>query len=135
MLEAGCGTGFITIPAARLVGDQGSLVAMDILSESVEVVSKKVQAANLQNVRVIQGDALNTNLGTASFHTVIMFGVIPAPMVPLNRVLTEMHRVLKPEGNLAIWPPIPGWLPQSILRSGLFTKARKRHGVYNFKRC
>jgi len=73
-------------------------------------------------------------LDTESFHTVILFGVIPAPMLPLTRLLTEMHRVLKPEGILAVWPPVPGWLPQSILQSGLFTCANKRNGVCNFKR-
>jgi len=135
VLEIGCGTGFFTIPAAQLIGDQGFLLAMDILSDSVELVSKKVQAAKLQNVRVVKGDALNTNLDTESFHTVILFGVIPAPMLPLTLLLNEMHRVLKPEGILAVWPPVPGWLPQSILKSGLFTFASKRNGVYNFKRC
>jgi ubiquinone/menaquinone biosynthesis C-methylase UbiE len=135
VLEIGCGTGFFTLPAARLIGDQGFLVAMDILSESVELVTKKVQAAKLQNVRVVRGDALNTNLDSESFHTVILFGVIPAPMLPLTRLLTEMHRILKPEGNLAVWPPVPGWLPQSVLKSGLFIRASKRNGVYNFKRC
>ena len=136
VLEIGCGTGFFTIPAARLIGDQGSLVALDVLSESVELVSKKVQAVNLQNVRVIKDDALNTGLDTESFDTVILFGVIPAPMLPLTRLLTEMHRVLKPEGRLAVWLfPVSGWVPKAILRSGLFTYISKQNGVYNYRRC
>jgi demethylmenaquinone methyltransferase/2-methoxy-6-polyprenyl-1,4-benzoquinol methylase len=134
VLEIGCGTGFFTIPAARLIGDQGSLVAMDIIPESVEMVSKKVQTAQLHNVRVVKGDALRTNLDSASFQTVILFGVIPAPMVPLNQLLIELHRVLRPEGSLAVWPPVPGWLPQSVLKAGLFTLSSKRNNVYNFKR-
>ncbi len=134
VLEIGCGTGFFTIPAARMIGNHGRLVAMDILSESVELVSRKVTAAQLENVRVLKGDALKTNVESGSFDTVLLFGVIPAPMVPLIPLLTEMHRVLKPEGNLAVWPPVPGWLPQSILKPGLFTLASKRNGVYNFKR-
>ena len=32
VLEVGCGTGFFTIPAAKLIGDEGCLVAMDALS-------------------------------------------------------------------------------------------------------
>jgi demethylmenaquinone methyltransferase/2-methoxy-6-polyprenyl-1,4-benzoquinol methylase len=135
VLEMGCGTGYFTLPAARLIGDQGHLVAMDVLAESVELVSEKVQAANLKNVRVIKGDALGTHLDNESFHTVLLFGVIPAPMLPLNRLLPEMHRVLKPEGTLVVWPPVPGWLPGSILKSGLFSLSSKRNGVYNFKRC
>jgi ubiquinone/menaquinone biosynthesis C-methylase UbiE len=134
VLEVGCGTGYFTLPAARLIGEQGCLVAMDVLPESVESVSKKVQIAQLKNVRVIRGDARQTNLDAESFDTVLLFGVIPAPMLPLTKLLPEMHRVLTAEGSLAVWPPIPGWLPQSIVQSGLFTFTSKRNGVHNFRR-
>jgi ubiquinone/menaquinone biosynthesis C-methylase UbiE len=134
VLEIGCGTGFFTIPASGFIGDQGTLLSMDILSESVDYVSKKAQDANLNNVRVLKGDALNTNLELESFDTIILFGVIPAPMLPLNQILTEMHRVLKPEGTLAIWPPVPGLFPHSVLKSGLFSLGNKQNGVLNFIR-
>jgi ubiquinone/menaquinone biosynthesis C-methylase UbiE len=134
VLELGCGTGYFTIPAAQLLGEQGSLTSMDVLQESVQLVSRKVQEANLKNVRVVQGNAMDTGLDAGSFHTVLLFGVIPAPMVPLNRLLPEIHRVLKAEGHLAVWPHIPGWLPQAILRSGLFTLTGKQNGVTNFRR-
>jgi tRNA G46 methylase TrmB len=52
VLEVECGTGFFTISAAQLIGDQGCLVAMDVLSDYIERVSKKVQAADLKNVRL-----------------------------------------------------------------------------------
>jgi len=42
-------------------------------------------------------------LGTASIDKVLLFGVIPFPLLPLNRLLPEMHRVLKPEGVFAAW--------------------------------
>ncbi len=136
VLEVGCGTGFFTIPAAQLIGDQGCLVAMDVLSGYIERVSKKVQAADLKNVRVIKRDALDTGLAAASIDMVLLFGVIPFPSLPLNRLLPEMHRVLKPEGILAVWLfPISFGVPKSILRSGLFTYISKRNGVYNYKRC
>jgi demethylmenaquinone methyltransferase/2-methoxy-6-polyprenyl-1,4-benzoquinol methylase len=135
VLEVGCGTGYFTLPAARLIGDQGCLVAMDVLPESIEFVSKKAQAANLRNVRVVKGDARDTGLESGSFDTVLLFGVIPAPMLPLTRLLPEMHRVLKAEGILSVWPPIPGWLPKSILQTGLFAHTGKRNGVHNFRRC
>jgi len=105
VLELGCGTGFFTLPAAQVVGDQGSLVAMDILAASVETVSRKVQDANLKNVRVVKGDALDTKLDSESMDTVLLFGVLPAPMLPLDRLLPEMHRLLKPGGMMAVWPP------------------------------
>ena len=99
VLEVGCGTGFFTIPAAELIGDQGCLVAMDALSDYTKRVSKKVQSAGLKNVRVLKRDALDTGLDAASIDKVLLFGVIPFPLLPLNRLLPEMHRVRKPEGS------------------------------------
>jgi ubiquinone/menaquinone biosynthesis C-methylase UbiE len=83
---------------------------------------------------VIKGDARHTNLEATSFDTVLLFGVTPAPMLPLAQLLPEMHRVLKPGGCLAMWPPIFLWLPRSIVSSGLFELTAKRNGVYNFRR-
>ena len=138
VLEVGCGTGFFTIPAAHLIGDQGCLVAMDVSSGFIEQVSKKVQTADLKNVRIVKRDALDTGLDTTSMDKVLLFGVIPFPLLPLNRLLPEMHRVLKPEGSLAVWlfpPVVHFWVPKSILGSGLFEFTSKRNGVYNYRRC
>lgn len=132
VLEIGCGTGFFTLPAARLLGEQGSLVAMDMLAQSVETVAQKVQTANLTNVRVVQGDALDTQLEKARFDEVILFGVIPAPMLPMEKLMAETHRILKPGGILAVWPP--SWVHQSILQSGLFKYSNQQNGVTNYQR-
>ena len=72
VLEVGCGTGFHTVSAAQLIGDQGCLVAMDVLSDYVEQTSNKVQAAALKNVHVVKGDALDTGLDAESIDTVLL---------------------------------------------------------------
>jgi ubiquinone/menaquinone biosynthesis C-methylase UbiE len=46
VLEVGCGTGFFTLPAATLIGDQGRLIAMDVISDCITRVSKKAEATN-----------------------------------------------------------------------------------------
>jgi ubiquinone/menaquinone biosynthesis C-methylase UbiE len=131
VLELGCGTGFFTLAAAQLIGDKGHLISMDMLQASVDEVSRKANAANLKNVRVIKGDALNTRLESGSFDAVFIFGVIPAPALPLNRLLPEMRRILKPGGTLAVWPP--SWVQQGIQQSGLFTLTSQKNGVYNYR--
>jgi ubiquinone/menaquinone biosynthesis C-methylase UbiE len=132
VLEVGCGTGFFTLPIARLLGEQGNLVAMDMLPMSIEAVTKKVQTTNLKNVRVIQGDALDTQLAAESLDAVLIFGVIPAPMLPMEQLLSEIRRILKRGGIMAVWPP--SWVHQKIVQSGLFTLSSKRNGVSNYKR-
>ncbi len=137
VLEVGCGSGFFTLPTALLIGEQGHRVAMDVWPAYVERVSEKTRSANLKNVRVMEGDALDTGLDAASMDAVMLFGVIPFPLLPLNRLLPEMHRILKPEGFLTVWlwpPMVHFWVPKAILQSGLFNFMDKRNGVYNYKR-
>jgi len=91
----------------------------------------------LKNVKIEKRDALNTGLDAASIDTVLLFGVIPFPLLPLNRLLPEMHRVLKPEEILSVWlfPPLVHFrVPRSIPQSGLFSYIGKRSGVYNYRR-
>jgi len=133
VLEVGCGTGFHTVSAAHLIGDKGRLVAMEVLTDYIKWVSKKVQAAELENVQVVKRDALDTGLDVESIDTVLLFSVIPSPTLPLSRFLPEMHRVLKPEGTMAV-TTFP-WVHRSIRQSGLFTYISKRNGVYNYRRC
>lgn len=131
VLEIGCGTGFFTIPVAKLVDDNGSLTSIDILQESVDLVSKKVEAAKLKNVNVLKRDVVKTDFNPHTFDIVILFGVVPAPMVPLEQILSEINRVLKPDGVLSIWPSIPG-LRKSIQKHGLFSLINRKNGVLNF---
>jgi demethylmenaquinone methyltransferase/2-methoxy-6-polyprenyl-1,4-benzoquinol methylase len=131
VLEVGCGTGFFTIPAARLLGDQGRLVAMDRLPVSTEAVAAKVRTAGLTNVLVVVGNALDTRLEAESMDVVLIFGVIPAPMLPMDTLLAEMHRILKPGGTMAVWPP--SWIHRTIRRSGFFAYSGRRHGVVTYR--
>ena len=134
VLEIGCGTGFFTIPAAKLIGYNGSLIALDILPGSVSLVTRKVKDAGLTNVTVIEADALNTELDAGKFDIVLLFGVIPSPTMPYPKLFAEMHRVLKDDGILAVWPPIPKFLPGVVTQSGLFEAIEKRNSVWSFRK-
>jgi ubiquinone/menaquinone biosynthesis C-methylase UbiE len=94
-----------------------------------------VDEAGLDNVEVVQRDALDTSLDDATIDVALLYGVIPFPTLPLDRLLPEMHRVLKPGGILAVWLfPISFGVPAIIRRSGLFTPLGKRDGVYTYRR-
>jgi ubiquinone/menaquinone biosynthesis C-methylase UbiE len=132
VLEIGCGTGFFTLTAAELIGKTGYLISIDMLQASVDLVTEKVKIAGLKNVQVLQGDALNTKLADSSLDLIYIFGVIPAPMLAINKLMPEMHRILKPDGKLAVWPQ--SWTHQEIINTKLFIYSSKRNGVNNYQK-
>lgn len=135
VLEVGSGTGFFTIPAARLIGDQGRLIAMEPLADYVARLVDKTRAAGLGNVEVVRRDALDTKLQQQSVDRVLLFGAVPTPSLPLHQLLPEMHRVLKRDGVMAVWQlPFAAWVPHTIESSGFFDALGRRNGVYNYRR-
>jgi demethylmenaquinone methyltransferase/2-methoxy-6-polyprenyl-1,4-benzoquinol methylase len=135
VLEIGCGTGFFTIPAAKLVGDQGRVYAVDPHPTAIEQVARKIQNAGLTNVRLIKADATQAGLASGCIDLVLLFGVIPSPLIPLDRLLSEIHRLLRSEGTLAVWTALPWWSPASLARGRLFVYVGKESGVHNFRRA
>jgi len=134
VLEVGCGTGFFTIPAAEMVEDEGCVHAFDIHPLAVEKTAQKISDASLRNVRLTRTDALDTGLPDESYDLILLFGVIPAPVLPLNKLLPEMHRLLRPSGSMAVWTGLPIWSPRQVTKYGLFTYVGKRSGVHSFTR-
>jgi ubiquinone/menaquinone biosynthesis C-methylase UbiE len=135
VLEVGCGTGFFTIPAAELVGDEGRVYAIDPHPLAIEQVARKVRDAGLTNVRLIKADATEAGLASGSIDLALLFGVIPSPTLPLDRLLPEMHRLLRSEGGLAVWTAFPWWSPASLTRGGLFVYVGKESGVHDLRKA
>jgi len=101
VLEVGCGPGFFTVPAARLVGEKGGVYALDINPVAVERVRQKVNAQGVTNIEVACADAAHTGLPGQSFDLAFVFGLGHAAG-GLEGIWTEIHRLLKPEGVLAV---------------------------------
>ena len=101
VLEVGCGPGFFTIPAARIAGDKGTIHALDISPLAVERVQQKIEKEGATNVETILADAAQTGLPDQSFDFIFVFGFAHS-VGNMEDILTELHRLLKPAGILAI---------------------------------
>jgi demethylmenaquinone methyltransferase/2-methoxy-6-polyprenyl-1,4-benzoquinol methylase len=133
-LEVGCGRGFFTLPLAKMLGEEGRLYSLDITRVAVDIVTRKVESAGLSNVSVFQANAMDTDLPDSAVDIVLLLGMIPSPVLPLRRLLPEMHRVLRPGGTLAVWTAVPAWSPRSIVKSGLFAYMEKRDHSHSFRK-
>jgi len=127
VLEVGCGPGFFTVPAAEIVGKEGSVRAIDVNPLAVERVRGKIQQAGVSNAEAARADAARTGLPDGSFDLVFVFG-LARPIGRLEAIWAELHRVLKPGGVLSIegrlYPP-----------DELFHPVRRRGRISLFKRA
>jgi ubiquinone/menaquinone biosynthesis C-methylase UbiE len=100
VVEVGCGPGFFTVPAARIVGDGGHVYAVDIHPRSVERVKEKIEKEALSNMTALCVNASDTGLPGESIDLAFLFG-LRYIAGGLENLLIEMHRILRPEGILS----------------------------------
>jgi ubiquinone/menaquinone biosynthesis C-methylase UbiE len=100
VLDYGCGPGSYTIAAAEVVGNSGKVYAADIHPLAIKEVKKRANLKNLDNIITILTDC-NTNLEDNSVDNVLLLDIYHDLSDP-QRILTEIHRVLRKEGMLSV---------------------------------
>jgi len=101
VLDAGCGPGRLTLPAAEVVGQQGKVLAMDIQDEMITRVREKVQIAGLQNVEYLQAGLGDGKLRRGYFDRALLVTVLGEIPDQLS-ALKEIYDALKPGGILSV---------------------------------
>ena len=99
ILEVGCGPGHYTIPASKIVGENGFIYAIDINPFAIESVNKKVKKAGVKNVEGIVISVYDTGLEDQSIDLAFLFGV--RHVLDYIKVKKEMSRIIKTDGILA----------------------------------
>ena len=100
VLEVGCGPGFFTIPAAKIVGNEGVVYAVDVHPLAIERVKEKIEKEGIKNIKPILTNASNTGLPDQSIDLAFIFG-LRYIAGGLGNVIAEIHRILKPGGVLS----------------------------------
>jgi len=126
VLEVGCGPGFFTVPAASIVGEKGSVLALDVNPLAVEQVQQKIDEAGVNNAEVILANAARTDLPDQSFDLAFVFGVAH-PIGGMEAIWDELHRLLKVDGTLAVEGRLqpPDRLFEPVKRRGRICRFRK----------
>ena len=106
VLDAGCGPGRLTIPAAKAVGPNGLVIAFDVQAEMLGKVEKKITAEGLTNVTTVLGSLGEGLLEDDTFDRAILVTVL-GEVPDRAAALAEIYRALKPGGVLSVTEMIP----------------------------
>jgi precorrin-6B methylase 2 len=109
VLDFGCGSGAYAIPAAKIVGENGTIYALDKDKHALDELVTSARKRGLKNIkRIASAGDLRIELGNASVDSVILFDVFHSYYFPerrqRKRLLEEIRRVLKPGGALLVYP-------------------------------
>jgi ubiquinone/menaquinone biosynthesis C-methylase UbiE len=100
VLDFGCGPGGYIKPLARMVGPYGKIYALDMNPQAIRTVKTFISKYHLVNIETIISD-YKTGLADSSMDYVLLFDVLHHLPQP-ETVLAEFHRILKPDGILAM---------------------------------
>lgn len=99
MLDAGVGTGFAAIAAAKKAGPNGRVIGVDISPGMLRQARAAVEAEQLRNVELLQADACDLReLPSDAFDAIICAAALL--YMPVQAALTEWRRLLKPGGTI-----------------------------------
>jgi ubiquinone/menaquinone biosynthesis C-methylase UbiE len=98
-IDVGCGEGFFALPAARLVGAEGTVYGLDANPEAIAHLRQRADAEGLTNLQLKVGRGEDVVLCEACADFVF-FGIVLHDFDEPARVLANAARMLKPEGRL-----------------------------------
>lgn len=118
VLDAGCGTGLLTLALLKVLDQPLRITAVDLSSSSIGTARRAVaeNSGRTQSVRFAQANVLRLPFADDSFDLIMTSGVLE--YVSLSEGFTELARVLAPGGYMIHLPVRPS--PASKLLEVMF---------------
>jgi ubiquinone/menaquinone biosynthesis C-methylase UbiE len=107
VLDAGCGTGIVSLAFQDAAFDVKHSIALDLSYKSLEVARSEFRKRKklAKSVDTVQGNVLNLPFADESFDLILMCGVLE--YTPLDDGLREAARILKKGAPLVLLPVKP----------------------------
>jgi len=134
VLDYGCGPGSYIVPTAELIGDSGTVYALDIHPLAIKKVKDVASSRRLKKVKTIQSSC-STGLPDKSIDVVLLYDIFHDLSNP-NEILEELHRVLKSKGILSFSDHHlkETEILKAVQTEGLFKLANKGGKTYTFRK-
>jgi len=109
VLDFGSGSGNYTIPAARIVGEEGRVYALDKDRRDLDKLMQKAESEGLKNIeRMETSGKLKIDLEDESVDVVLLYDILHYYYFPKaghrRKLLREVYRILKPSALLSVYP-------------------------------
>ena len=109
VLDFGCRSGMYTIPAAKMVGNEGKVYALDKDGWALDELMQRAKLANLRNIAIMYTyGELEIELADDCIDVVLLFDVFHSDYLPRpqqrRKLLGEVYRILKSNGLFSVYP-------------------------------
>lgn len=108
ILDFGCGSGEYTIPAARIIGENGIVYALDMDKEVLDELMRRAELEGLRNIkRMATHGEVEINLNDGTVDAVLLYDIFwyfPLTDPRLTKLLAEVHRITKPDALISVYP-------------------------------
>jgi ubiquinone/menaquinone biosynthesis C-methylase UbiE len=100
LIDLGFGTGYYTIPTSHIVKN-GLIYAIDIQTEMLETLHKKLNKFSIKNIHVIRSELHNLPIKGASLDIALLINALHE-LHDRQSFLEEICRILKDNGKISI---------------------------------
>jgi len=106
VLDFGARVGHYSIPAARIVEDEGLIYAVDKEHDSLVELERKARLLGLRNVKLIENSGeMTLDLEDELIDVVLLYDVLHYfKKDERERLYDEVHRILKADGLISVYP-------------------------------
>ncbi len=106
VLDFGCGYGYYTIPAARVVGERGKVYALDKDRVALTELLRRANSYGIKNIVPIEASGkLDIGLDNESVDAILLYDVLHyMSSKERSKIYSEAYRILRKDGFLSIYP-------------------------------
>jgi len=104
VLEIGCGPGFFTLDMAKMVGESGKIIAVDVQEGMLEKVKSKITGTQFEKrIKLHKCDEISIGISEHVDFVLLFYMVHEVPDKP--KFFSQLSEILKPNGQILVAEP------------------------------